>query len=234
MKPPQYYRRFDYDRRLLPNFHLAQLEDGVGAIDQAIEKTGYTIGYPGWGLLYHILLSHLKPDEENIIVETGTNIGCTTIVLAQALKDSGYAGKVYTVELEPENHERALANFEAANVGDYIESHCGDSIAFLKDFADNHEHIRIAFLDASHLHETVMTEFATVHPRLGPQSVVIFDNTYLIAEEGEDQRVHGALKDIQQRYEGNLINLEFVSWYTPGIAIWQKTPFSIEEEKNDE
>jgi hypothetical protein len=26
-------------------------------------------------------------------------------------------------------------------------------------------------------------------------------------------------------YGGNLINFEFVSWYTPGLAIWQKEPF---------
>ena len=51
------------------------------------------------GLLYHILLSHLDRDKEEIIIETGTNFGCTSIVLAQALKDSE-DGRVITIELE--------------------------------------------------------------------------------------------------------------------------------------
>ena len=59
-------------------------------------------------------------------------------------------------------------------------------------------------------------------PKLTDDALVIFDNTYRIAEEGEDQRVNGALKAVQARHGGNLVNLEFVSWYTPGLAIWQK------------
>lgn len=52
--------------------------------------------------------------------------------------------------------------------------------------------------------------------------IVMFDNTYEISEPGEDPRVNGALKEIQATYGGNLINMEFVSWYTPGLALWQK------------
>jgi len=36
--------------------------------------------------------------------------------------------------------------------------------------------------------------------------------------------VNGFLKLLQARHGGNLINLEFVSWFTPGLAIWQRTP----------
>ena len=56
-------------------------------------------------------------------------------------------------------------------------------------------------------------------------SIVIFDNTYLIAEEHEDQRINGASREILRHYSCNLVNFEIVSWYTPGIAIWQKSPF---------
>ena len=51
---------------------------------------------------------------------------------------------------------------------------------------------------------------------------MIFDNTYQIAEEGENPRVNGFLGEMQDRYGGNLVNIEFVSWYTPGLALWQK------------
>jgi len=225
MKPPQFYRMYDYDKAVLCNPHLASLEEGVSTIEEAQNVTGFTIGYPGWGLMYHLLLSHLHPIEFNVVVETGTNQGCTSVMLAQALRDSGRSGKVYTVELNPANHQKALANFASAQVADLIDAHLGDSREFLKTFAAEHPSVRIAFLDASHLYDDVLREFELLYPTLGPQSLVVFDNTFQIAEPGEDQRVHGALQAITKRFGGNLINLEFVSWYTPGVALWQKAPF---------
>jgi len=59
---------------------------------------------------------------------------------------------------------------------------------------------------------------------LADDALVLFGNTYQIAEDNEDQRVNGALKTILDRHGGNLINLEFISWYTPGLAIWQQVP----------
>ena len=201
------------------------MEQGVFTIEQAIAKTGYTVGYPGWNLIYHVLLSHLNPKEYNIIIETGTNHGFSTIILAQALKDSACFGKVFTVELDQQCYEIALNNFINAGVSDFIDATNAHSCNFLRDFAKANIPIRIAFLDASHLFDDVISEFEIILPLLGPQSIVIFDNTYLIAEEHEDQRVNGALREILRRHGGNLVNFEIVSWRTPGIAIWQKYPF---------
>lgn len=201
------------------------MEQGVTTIEQAIDKTGFTIGYPGWNLIYHILLSHLNPKEYNIIIETGTNLGFSTIILAQALKDSACPGKVFTVELNQQYYEVAISNFRQASVSDFIDAKNAHSFDFLNDFAKANIPVRIAFLDASHLFDDVIKEFDIILPLLGPQSIVIFDNTFLIAEEHEDQRVNGALREILRRHGGNLINFEIVSWYTPGIAIWQKYPF---------
>tara|TARA_A100001037_G_scaffold198628_1_gene177681 strand:+ start:909 stop:1106 length:198 start_codon:yes stop_codon:yes gene_type:complete len=63
----------DYDRALLPNDRLRELEAGVSDIDGAVARSGYSIGYPGWGMLYHLALCHLDRKKENLIVETGTN-----------------------------------------------------------------------------------------------------------------------------------------------------------------
>ena len=225
MKNPKFFRRFDYNRTFLPNPFLAELERDIETLEQAKEKTGYTIGYPGWNLIYYILLSHLKPDAWNTIIETGTNIGCSTIILAQALKDSQGDGRVYTVELEPKNYEKAQLNFAKAEVADLIDARLGDSKETLKQIVQEVSGVRTAFLDASHLFNDVLAEFDIIYPHLEEDSIVIFDNTYQIAEPHEDQRVFGALHKIQEVYGGNLINFEFVSWYTPGMAIWQKTPF---------
>ncbi len=224
MKPPKYHRMFDYQRALLPNRHLAALEHGVTCIDEARPKSGATIGYPGWGLLYHLLLSHLDRERTEVIVETGTNWGCTTIVLAQALVDAGCAGHVVTFEIDEANADKARHNLADAGLAERVELHVGDSRELLPKVLEKERGIRAAFLDASHLYADVMREFQTVLPKLAHDALVLFDNTYRIAEDGEDQRVNGALKAIQSQYGGNLINLEFVSWYTPGLALWQRQP----------
>ncbi len=224
MKPPIYHRMFSYNLSLLPNPQLAVLENGVNNIDDARKKSGATIGYPGWGLIYHLLLSHLDRNRSEVIVETGTNWGCTTIVLAQALIDAGCTGRVITFELEPENLTRATDNLIAARVADRVELHLGDSRIELSMALEQVRGVRFAFLDASHLYNDVMREFEIVLPKLADDALVIFDNTYLIANEGEDSRVNGALKEILFKHGGNLINLEFVSWYTPGLAVWQRKP----------
>ncbi len=222
MKPPIYHRLFGYNPGLLPNPQLAVLEHGVSNIDQACQKSGATIGYPGWGLIYHLLLSHLDRSREEIIIETGTNWGSTTIVLAQALIDAGCKGRVITFELDQDNAVRANANMQAAGVANRVEVHLGDSRQNLPKALEGISGIRAAFLDASHRCEDVKQEFDLVLPKLTDDALVIFDNTYRIADEGEDQRVNGFLRVMPDLYGGNLINMEFVSWYTPGLAIWQR------------
>lgn len=217
----------DYDRRLLPNRFLASLEEGVTTIDQARDKSGASIGYPGWGLIYYLMLSHLDRSREEIVIETGTNWGSTTIVLAQALKDAGCRGKVVTFELEAENVTRARAHFAAAEVADRIEIFEGDSRRNLPGYLRANcaeKSLRFAFLDASHLEEDLFAEFESVLPYLADDALVAMDNTYRIAEPDEDQRVNGALRKFPERYGGNLVNFEHVSWFTPGMAIWQKAP----------
>lgn len=224
MKPPKYHRMLEYDRSLLPNAHLQKLEAGVTDIETAVGRSGYSIGHPGWGLLYHLALCQLDRDQENLIVETGTNQSATTLVLAQALVDSGCAGQVVTIELEPNNLAIAQQNIGAAGLDSRVTLLEGDAKQLLPEALGQPGVLRLAFLDGSHLFDDVMTEFNLVLPRLEPDGVVAFDNTWQIAEEGEDQRVNGALKHIEQIHGGNLINLPFVSWYTPGLALWQRQP----------
>lgn len=225
MRPPKFFRRYGYDTRRLPNAHLASLEEGVKNLEEARQRTGMTIGYPGWSLLYDLLTTTLEPGEDNPIVETGTNWGCSTIILAQALVDAGVSGSVTTVEIDPQNFDRAKENLEAAGLTSRVRQVLGDAKIVLREGISDLPFVRFAFLDGCHLHTDVVEEFASVEPRLAPGALVVFDNTYQIAEPGEDQRVNGALKTIQARWGGNVINLPSVSWYTPGVAVWQRAPF---------
>ena len=87
------------------------------------------------------------------------------------------------------------------------------------------DEIALAFLDGNHFHDHVVREFELIVDRMRPDGLVVFDNTALIAEGDEDPRVHGALRTIVSRFGGNLVNLPFCSWYTPGIAAWQRQAF---------
>lgn len=227
MKKPKYYRIFDYDKQLLPNKHLASLEIGVQTIDEAVKRTGHTIGYPGWNLIYYILLSHLDKNHEEIIIETGTNFGCTSIILAQALIDAKCKGKVVTIEIDKNNIHQATENLRLSRVQHMVEVLHGASNKILPKVVNKYRNIRFAFLDASHLYDDVLFEFETILPSLADDAIVMFDNTCQIADEDEDQRVYEALKEIKRKYGGNFTSLEFVSWYTPGVVIWSKNESTI-------
>ena len=102
-------RRFDYDRRLLPNPRIAELEPvEVSAREELTDETSWSLGYPAWNLLYYALFTSILPEQESVVVlETGTNRGVSTIVMAQALKDLGVDAVLDTVEQDPERVEAA-------------------------------------------------------------------------------------------------------------------------------
>ena len=130
--PPQQIRRiFDYDRRLLPNSLLAEREAESRDLPSAVRNTGLSIGYPAWNLLYYSLLCSID-SEDPVIVETGTNLGYSTIVLAQALKDSKAHGVIRTVDINPIAVAQARQNAGRAGVAGVISFSVGDSLDFLR------------------------------------------------------------------------------------------------------
>jgi len=215
-------RLFNYRKSLLPNNYLAMLERGVTNIEMAKKKTGFSIGYPGWNLLYYSLLCSMDSVNENIIIETGTNWGCSTIVLAQALKDSGLKGHVYTVDIDPKSIKKAKFNIKKAKLTNYVTIACDDSIMFLKKLIKEVGRITFAFLDGCHLESHVIREFSLIHPKLTNTGLVFFDNISYVKSPGRGRRVYGAPGKIMNEFGGNILNFENVSWSTPGQAIWQK------------
>jgi cephalosporin hydroxylase len=226
MRKPEFrYRITQYDRSLVPNRLVGLLDDGV--IDQTdwIARSGRSLGHPGWGWMYHTVLMTLDPDRSNVLIETGTNLGSTSIIVAQAIIDSSRHGVLHTIELDPELHEEANRRFRLAGVAKAVESHCGDSLELLPDILRDVNEVALAFLDGNHLYHHVLKEFELVVSRLRPGGLVVLDNSALIAEQDEDPRVNGALRTILRDYGGNLVNFPYCSWWTPGIAIWQGQPF---------
>ena len=64
-------------------------------------------------------------------LEIGTSTGHSTIWIARALARTG--GTVTTIEIDPERHRQARANFKEAGVSDYIDARLGDAHEITKE-----------------------------------------------------------------------------------------------------
>lgn len=226
MRPPVFHRRFGYDLGHLPNQWLREAEHGVTSVDQARTRSGASIGYPGWSVIYSCALAALHPQRsDHVVLETGTNHGATTIVLAQALKDACGSGTVHTFEIEEGNIDIARQNVKKAGLSDLVQFHLGDATHTVPEFVENIEQqISLAFLDGAHEAEVVKQEFDSIYEHLADHAIVFLDNTYPISEgeKGDIPRVNQAIPELLKVYGGQLVNLRFASWFTPGLAIWQK------------
>ena len=62
-------------------------------------------------------------------LEIGTSTGHSGVWIAWALAKTG--GKLITIEIDPERHRTALANFKEAGLADYIDARLGDAHAIV-------------------------------------------------------------------------------------------------------
>jgi len=181
-------------------------------------KAGASILYPAWNLLYYSCMCTLEREDENIIVETGTNLGSSTIVLAQTLVETGFKGHVFTFELQPERAAVARERFKEFGVDKLITSTVGSSVDMMPGVLGKRP-VRFVFLDSNHGQEHVLGEVKIVHPLVvAAKGKIYFDNTLV---RGVDQ----ALRTLRHRY-GNSGFVEFrnCSSNPPGNVIWEPVP----------
>ena len=223
-------RRFDYDRGLLPNSHLRTLEpsnpapESQPAAEEAhyvefvrwLGDSGMSMGCPAWNLLYYSIISSLLPRQHDpVVVETGTNRGLSTIVMAQALRDLGLDAVVETVDFDADMTETAKRHVTDAGLEDHVRFHTGDSIEFLAELADRVAHLDFVFLDDAHDRDHVMRQMDIVCPKVVVRrGKIYFDN----AGAGG---VAEALPYLKRTYRGNLVEFANCSMSPSGNAIWQ-------------
>jgi predicted O-methyltransferase YrrM len=176
---------------------------------------GHSPGYPAWNLLYYSLLCSIPTGRRKaVVIETGTNRGLTTIVMAQALKDLDIQRRLETVDLDANVVEVARRNVDRAGLSDYVNFNVEDAQSFLKRVTAG-AGIDFVLIDDLHTREQVVAEIDIVCPRVVPQTgTVYFDNTLRggVAE---------ALIYLKKVFGGNLVEFPNCSWGPPGNAIWQ-------------
>ena len=114
----------------------------------------------GWYALVRIL----KPE---VVVETGTDKGLGTLLIAQALKENS-CGKIYSFDIDP--FSGVLIDLKD---WENIELLKGDSIENLKKMGK----VDMFIHDSDHSKNYEMTEFESIQKSLSDNSIVISDNS---------------------------------------------------------
>lgn len=191
-----------YRERLI----LDASEPGFAEVwERAAQITGYTTRAE-LSLLYH---SALVTPDPGIIVEIGSYLGRSTVVLAAAVAASG-RGRVVAVDPHtralgiadmPEHDTRLefLENLDRAGVSEHVELKHMYSVEAAAQW--NGEPIRLHFVDGWHSREAVVEDVSHWAPFLTKDAVVIFDD-YMATDE--------VRKGVQDLHEAGILRREGV------------------------
>jgi predicted O-methyltransferase YrrM len=106
---------------------IAALDASVKAFFDRHRGTWRDLNVPeSDGQLLHDLI--IKHNFRNAL-EIGTSTGHSGVWIAWALARTG--GKLITIEIDPERHKTALANFKEAGLAPYIDARLGDAHAIV-------------------------------------------------------------------------------------------------------
>jgi predicted O-methyltransferase YrrM len=123
--------------------------------------------------LLHRLARRLRPA---LALELGTAHGLTAAYLGCALHEIG-AGRLHTIEGDPQRHARARANLESALPGAPVTCHLGMFDRVLPDLLSRLESgLDLVFDDGPHLADITLASYQLIAPHLAPGAVYAMDD----------------------------------------------------------
>ncbi|WBO64906.1 class I SAM-dependent methyltransferase [Streptomyces camelliae] len=158
----------------------------------------------GW----YAFVRALRPE---FVVETGTNRGLGSAVIAAALLRNG-RGRLATADIDDRSGELILPPYDKV-----VEHVVGDSLEFLAGPVARQQPIDLFFVDTGHTPEHERAELLAGAPLLAPHAVVVATKTYCWpelsrwAEEQQREFLHFSEKPLDHWYRGVGIGASFPS-----------------------
>lgn len=128
------------------------------------------------GELLRALVRATKPE---IVIETGTYKGFSTLMIASALKHNDL-GHLYTIDLNDWNVIDECRKFELDSFVTFIKS---DSSVAIQGLLRTIKKIDFLWLDADHTTQAVLNEVSAAMPGLKPGTLIAMHDTILFPEE---------------------------------------------------
>ena len=161
------------------------------ALHTQIVKKKSKLNYYHGRLLYSFLRKYIEENKylgSITILETGTARGFSSLCLSKALEDSMMEGKIFTIDLIPNNKKiywncvddcegqktrlELLHNWK--NELKNVVFLTGDCSKVLKNL--HLDRVNFAFLDAQHKYENIKSEFNFVFMRQKKNDLILFDD----------------------------------------------------------
>lgn len=153
----------DFIRSFLP-----LSDDRIEKIAQECRNEWIPLVQPEVGQFLQVLLRTKKAKR---ILEIGTGIGYSTILMARSLTKEGH---ITTIEIDQNRYERAVSNFKDNNVAHMVTPLLGDANEVLESLQEIYDFV---FLDAAKGQYPEM--FLKIWPLLEPGGVMVMDNIFL-------------------------------------------------------
>ncbi|MER7957766.1 class I SAM-dependent methyltransferase [Streptomyces sp. NPDC096030] len=169
------------------------------AITDRVVRYGRRVGW-------YAIVRALRPE---FVVETGTNRGMGSAVIAAAMMRNG-RGRLATVDIDDRSGELILPPYDRV-----IEHVVGDSLEFLASPVVRSRPIDLLFVDTGYTPEHERAELAAATPLLAPGAVVVATKTYCWpelsrwAEEQQREFLHFNEKPHDHWYRGVGIGASF-------------------------
>jgi len=119
-----------------------------------------------------VLIAMVKKYQPLRILEVGTNVGYSAILMASSFPETmRQRAKITTIEIDPQTAASARRNIKKAHLERLIEVKVGDAKEVIPQLKD---HFNMLFLDA--IKEEYLTYLTLCEPLLSEDAVIVADN----------------------------------------------------------
>lgn len=141
-----------------------------------------------------VLASLIEKHKPKSILEVGTNLGYSSILMASHLPEDG---KVTTLELSQKTADKALENIKKAGFEEKINIIVEDARETIPTLVDTYDFL---FIDAAK--KQYLTYLQLAEDKLSPTAVIVADNVGIFENEVQDYLTY-----VRERYQSETVQV---------------------------